>query len=51
MTPSVQKKASKLGALARDGPGGVKLAANMILKHLEALRKQEASTSSQESEL
>lgn len=51
MTPSVQKKASKLGALARDGTGGVKLAANMILKHLEALRKQEASTSSQESEL
>lgn len=45
MTPSVQKKASKLGVLARDRTGGVKLAANKIIKHLEALRMQKTSTS------
>lgn len=51
VTPSVQNKASKLGTLARDGTGGVELAANMIMKHLETLRMQETGISSQEADL
>lgn len=38
MDPSVQEKAAELGMLAREKTGGVELAADKMIQHIEALR-------------